>query len=216
MTQNAINNSASELTIDNLFLDGNTLSSTDTNGNIILAPDGTGDVSVTAASVVPSTDRADSLGSATNSWDNVYADGLTFDDGSNILSAYEENTWTPVLAFGGASVGITYAIQTGIYTRIGRVVNFNITIILTNKGSSTGAATITLPSLGASSTNFNIPSGRYSNLIYPSSRDLIFGVANGTSLLLSAGGDNVGTTNITNANFNNNTLITFAGFYFLA
>jgi len=33
-----------QLNIDNLRLDGNTLSSTDTNGNIILAPNGTGDI----------------------------------------------------------------------------------------------------------------------------------------------------------------------------
>jgi len=34
--------------VDNLRLDGNTLSSTDTNGNIVLAPNGTGDVQVDA------------------------------------------------------------------------------------------------------------------------------------------------------------------------
>ena len=105
MTQNPINNSASELTVDNLFLDGNTISSTDTNGNVIIAPDGSGEVSVTAAPIVPSTDRADSLGSATNSWDNVYADGITFDDGTNVLGTYVATTsFTPVLNFGGAIV----------------------------------------------------------------------------------------------------------------
>lgn len=46
MTQNSVNNSASEFTVDNLFLDGNTLSSTDTNGNINISPDGTGDVTI--------------------------------------------------------------------------------------------------------------------------------------------------------------------------
>lgn len=44
MTQNAINNTGSILDIDNIRLDGNTISSTDSNGNIVLTPDGTGDI----------------------------------------------------------------------------------------------------------------------------------------------------------------------------
>jgi len=39
---------ATQLDVDNLRLDGNTLSSTDSNGNIVLAPNGTGDVQVDA------------------------------------------------------------------------------------------------------------------------------------------------------------------------
>jgi len=144
MTQNPVNNEASQLTVDNLFLDGNTLSSTDTNGNIILAPDGSGEVSVTAAPIVPSTDRADSLGSATNSWDNVYADGLSFNDGTDILSTYiDQTSWTPQLEFGGATTGITYSTQEGTYIRIGNIVFVNVTISLSSKGSATGVATIT-------------------------------------------------------------------------
>lgn len=38
-----------QLNVDNLRLDGNTLSSTDTNGNIVLDPDGTGDVRAVGA-----------------------------------------------------------------------------------------------------------------------------------------------------------------------
>ena len=123
MTQNAINNAASILAVDNLTLDGNTLSSTDTNGDIVLAPDGTGTVSVTTAPIVPSGDRADSLGSATNSWDNVYANGLTFDDGTNTMATYVPTTsWTPTIV-GSSSAGVgTYSVQTGSYSRIGNVV----------------------------------------------------------------------------------------------
>jgi hypothetical protein len=114
------------------------------NTDITLAPSGTGVVSVTAAPVVPSTDRADSLGSATNSWDNVYADGLTFDDGTNVLGNYVDvTTWTPTLEFGGGTTGITYSAQNGHYSRIGNIVVLRMEITLTNKGSSTGTATIT-------------------------------------------------------------------------
>lgn len=131
------------MAVDNITIDGNTISSTDTNGNVILAPDGTGTVSVTTAPIVPSGDRADSLGSATNSWDNVYADGLTFDDGSNIFDTYTEATsFTPAVEFGGGTTGITYTTQTGSYTRIGNLVWIFIQIVLSSKGTDTGVFTI--------------------------------------------------------------------------
>ncbi len=66
---------------------------------------------------------------------------LTF--GGSTMSTYTEGTWTPVLAFGGASVGITYTTQTGRYIQIGKQVTVQFSITLTSKGSSTGAATIT-------------------------------------------------------------------------
>lgn len=63
-------------------------------------------------------------------------------------------TFTPALQFGGASTGITYGTQSGTYSRIGNVVTFCIHIILTSKGSSTGAATITgLPFSAATTTS---------------------------------------------------------------
>lgn len=54
-------------------------------------------------------------------------------------------SYTPVLAFGGASTGITYGTQIGRYTQIGNMVTFSFDITLTSKGSSTGNATVSLP-----------------------------------------------------------------------
>lgn len=42
---------ATQINVDNLRLDGNTLSSTDTNGNVVVAPNGTGDVQLDADTV---------------------------------------------------------------------------------------------------------------------------------------------------------------------
>lgn len=53
------------------------------------------------------------------------------------------STWTPVLAFGGASTGITYSAQTGIYNRVGTLVWIGCRLTLTSKGSATGSAVIT-------------------------------------------------------------------------
>jgi hypothetical protein len=61
---------------------------------------------------------------------------------TNVLSWYEEAAWTPYLNFGGARVGQTYSLQLGTFTRVGRLVTLSCSIALSNKGSSTGAATI--------------------------------------------------------------------------
>ena len=46
--------------------------------------------------------------------------------------------FTPGISFGGGSTGITYGTQVGAYVKIGAMVFFNVSIVLTNKGSSTG------------------------------------------------------------------------------
>jgi len=61
----------------------------------------------------------------------------------NTLDDYEEGTWTPVVEFGGGSVGIVYSKQVGKYTKVGNVVTISTSLSLTNKGSSTGNAYIT-------------------------------------------------------------------------
>jgi hypothetical protein len=61
---------------------------------------------------------------------------------ANTLDDYEEGTFTPVITFGGASVGITYSDQAGFYTKIGNLVTCQIRIVLSNKGSSSGNAKI--------------------------------------------------------------------------
>ena len=53
--------SADQLNVDNLRLDGNTISSTDTNGDITIDPDGTGDTIIASGSVGIGTSSPDSL-----------------------------------------------------------------------------------------------------------------------------------------------------------
>lgn len=61
----------------------------------------------------------------------------------NTLDDYEEGTWTPIIAFGGNSVGVTTTSPTGgRYTKIGRTVIATCTLTLTSKGSSTGIASV--------------------------------------------------------------------------
>lgn len=59
-------------------------------------------------------------------------------NGVNVLDDYEEGTFTPGFSFGGGTTGITYSVQTGVYTKIGRVVFFSARVAITNNGSSVG------------------------------------------------------------------------------
>jgi len=61
---------------------------------------------------------------------------------SELLSDYEEGTWTPALLFGGANVGMTGTFA-GTYTKIGRLVYVFVDIALSAIGASTGNVTIT-------------------------------------------------------------------------
>jgi len=60
------------------------------------------------------------------------------------LNAYVDNpgTFTPILRFGGGTTGITYSTQSGHFRQTGKTIFFAISLVLTSKGSSTGAATI--------------------------------------------------------------------------
>lgn len=68
---------------------------------------------------------------------NTYVNALDWYEGKGTSS-----TWTPVLRFGGASVGITYTTQIGYFTRIGNMVFCRMRMLLSNKGSSVGVATV--------------------------------------------------------------------------
>jgi hypothetical protein len=62
---------------------------------------------------------------------------------ANLLDDYEEGTWTMGVSFGGAAVGVTYGLNSGLYTKIGRQVTVSGLLSLSSKGSSTGSAFIT-------------------------------------------------------------------------
>ena len=82
---------------------------------------------------------------------NTHAAGMT----SELLGWYEEGVFTPTLAFGGTSTGITYALQVGRYTRIGRTVSVQAYLQLSAAGAAVGAMTMEgLPYASANVTNY--------------------------------------------------------------
>ena len=86
------------------------------------------------------------LGRSNSGFRDLYLrGGIQFDARSNKLDDYEEGTFTPAITFNGASSGISYTSgrQSGIYTKVGKLVTYSIHIQLTNKGSNTGALQVT-------------------------------------------------------------------------
>ncbi len=93
-----------------------------------------------------SADGTVDLGTTDGRWKDLYLGGGAFIGGTgsaNKLDDFEIGTWTPSLQFGGGTTGIAYSQQFGNYTKIGRLVHIKMRVLLSNKGSSSGAAEIT-------------------------------------------------------------------------
>lgn len=73
-----------QLNVDNLRVDGNTLSSTDAGGNVVIDPNGAGLIEIGSA-VFPTTDSAWDIGKSGNVWNDLWLDG-NIKDGSSTLS----------------------------------------------------------------------------------------------------------------------------------
>lgn len=76
-----------------------------------------------------------------SSWRGIRTSNQSVNDPTT-LDVYVEGTFTPTIAFGGASVGVVYTTQYGAYTRIGNRVLFDMIVQISAKGTSTGALTI--------------------------------------------------------------------------
>ncbi len=132
---------------------------------------------------------------------------ITFGAGT-ALSVYQEGTFTPGFAFGGAAVGITYTVQQGNYTKIGNVVIINIRLAISSKGSSTGTATITgLPFTNGSGILTGIPVNSFGGLTFTATYtnlSLSMDASANTATLLASSGAAGGTSiNVTDAMFAN-------------
>ena len=107
-------------------------------GNTVLSasPTLSGNVAMSTGSLVISTAGQGIDFSATSSGSGTMT--------SELLADYEEGSWTPSLAFGGLSTGITFQAynRAGFYYKIGNIVFFSCTQYLSSKGSATGAATV--------------------------------------------------------------------------
>ncbi len=91
---------------------------------------------------------------------------------ANTLDDYEEGTWspTPALAAGGTPA-FTYSSQVGTYTKIGRVVHFQVKIIVSGWGGggpgNVNAVTITglpFPAQNTTGMSYGVTVGYFANI----------------------------------------------------
>jgi hypothetical protein len=131
------------------------------------------------------------------------------------LNWYQEGVFTPVLSFNSGSTGITFSERQGNFTRIGNRVVFDIYIVLTSKGTSTGAVGIggipfPLAPSATARANASVSIQRIDGIgtanvdaVFPSTAGMKLVYINGT-------GDPV---DLTDANFRNNTQFWISGTY---
>lgn len=135
--------------------------------------------------------------------------------GGSALSAYTTGTFTPAIAFGGSSTGVTYTTQLGKYWKIGAVVYINIVITLSSKGSQTGSATITgLPFTIANDSMINLATTEAGVGTFPTGTTALVTefAANTTTMNCAAyGASNLAA--VTNTTFTNTSVWRVSGFY---
>ena len=54
---------------------------------------------------------------------------------NELLDDYEEGTFTPTFYYASGTSGVAYSVQEGRYTKVGRLVSFQLRVALTSKGS---------------------------------------------------------------------------------
>ena len=115
---------------------------------------GAGDITMKVASANPGAGVAITFttiatAKGTDNWFQVDCGKIKFpaaqssSSDANVLDDYEEGTWTPGVAFGGGTTGMTFTTRTGRYQKVGRNVTVSGEIQFSAKGSSAGTATLT-------------------------------------------------------------------------
>jgi hypothetical protein len=206
-------------------IDGNgliTLGGTaSTQGRVRLSEDtdnGTNYIELTAPASVASDKTItfpDATGTVVISGTTPSLNGITFpatqvaSADANTLDDYEEGTFTPDLKFGGNAVSLTYDSRGGRYTKIGRCVTVSFYFVLSNKGSSSGVATVSLP---FSSDEYGQPNqpgysgglATYGSMNTASKAGFIVGNI-GAAGYINADSSSTAASVATETNFNNNT-----------
>ena len=161
---------STELAVDNLNLAGNTISSTDANGNIVLAPNGTGDVQVDADTLRVGDSGVDATIQSNGNADLILKTGaattgqVTLADGANGNLTVALNGTGQVVVNAGAvgtpTIAPTGDLNTGIYfpaaDTIGLVVNGAEELRITSAGYTQpvayGDTVVALGNTGTAST----------------------------------------------------------------
>ena len=204
-TKNIIN-IKSGATIQNLSITGNSFSSVTFGGT-------------TVNDFVNNSSSIDTLcisGNVSNNATNTlvgHVIGNQLSSNPLMLDWYQEGTFNPVVAFGGSSVGVTYATRVANYTRIGNRMMFDIYINLSSKGGLTGDMTIggfpyPLSPSGTSTGNLSISLQGVDGIGSANIDGLFNTTTTAIARYINSSGNAV---NVTAANMRDNSLIFLSG-----
>lgn len=129
-----------ELTVDNLNFNGNTITSTDTNGDIVLSPNGTGKVDVSGSIITGLAEPVGATDAATKNYVDTVAEGLHVHE-----AAHCATTDTLAVLSGGtvtynngtAGVGATLTLSAGISAIDGHTLSNGDRVLVKNEANRT-------------------------------------------------------------------------------
>ena len=107
-----------QLTVDNVDVNGNTISTTDTNGDLVLSPNGSGDVSVNSSKITNVTDPTSDQDAATKAYVDGVANGLDVKESceyattANLAATYNNAAGTLTGSSNGALQVDGYTVST--------------------------------------------------------------------------------------------------------
>ena len=127
-----------ELTVDNLNLNGNTISSTDTNGDIVLSPNGTGKVDVAGSIITGIAEPVNASDAATKNYVDTVAEGLHVHEAANCATTDNLATLsggTVTYANGTLGVGATLTLSAGLSAIDGHTLTNGDRILVKNEAN---------------------------------------------------------------------------------
>jgi len=125
-----------ELTVDNLNFNGNTVTSTDTNGDIILSPNGTGKVDVSGSIITGLSEPVNATDAATKNYVDTVAEGLHVHEAAHCattdtLAVLSGGTVT--YSNGTSGVGATLTLSAGLSAIDGHTLTNGDRILVKNQ-----------------------------------------------------------------------------------
>ena len=127
-----------EVTIDNLNFNGNTISSIDTNGDIVLSPNGTGKVDVAGSIITGLAEPVNATDAATKAYVDTVAEGLHVHEAAHVATTGTLATLsggTVTYNNGTAGVGATLTLSVGLTTLDGITLSNGMRILVKDQAN---------------------------------------------------------------------------------
>jgi hypothetical protein len=101
---------------------------------------------------------------------------------ANTLDDYEENTWTPTVSFDTpGDLSVAYSVQSGIYTKIGRLVNVSFQIVTSTFTHTTASGNLKIGGLPFASSHIVVGALQWGGITKASVTDLSCYFPNGVT-----------------------------------